>query len=159
MNRLYAPHRLSSTATITSSGSVKPRISRTGFSWDLQVSLLQWVLDDRARPSVAAARGGVLAGRVSCPVWPRPCRWACDRLGDRARERGRDRVALGAWWQPDRQDDGRAADGRRPDHRPADIADRDVYVCGPPPMTEIAGRHVRAAGVPRRHIHTERFAL
>lgn len=58
-----------------------------------------------------------------------------------------------------RQDDGRAADGRRPDHRPADIADRDVYVCGPPPMTEIAGRHVRAAGVPRRHIHTERFAL
>jgi ferredoxin-NADP reductase len=40
-----------------------------------------------------------------------------------------------------------------------DIADRDVYVCGPPPLPEIAGRHVRAAGVPRRHVHTERFAL
>jgi predicted ferric reductase len=40
-----------------------------------------------------------------------------------------------------------------------DIAERDVYVCGPPAMIEIAGRHVRAAGVRRRHIHTERFAL
>ncbi len=40
-----------------------------------------------------------------------------------------------------------------------DIADREVYVCGPPAMTDVAGRHVRAAGVPRRYIHTERFAL
>ena len=40
-----------------------------------------------------------------------------------------------------------------------DIAERDVYVCGPTMMTEIAAGHVRAAGVPRRHIHTERFAL
>ena len=40
-----------------------------------------------------------------------------------------------------------------------DIAERDVYVCGPPAMTEVATRHVRQAGVARRHIHAERFAL
>ena len=40
-----------------------------------------------------------------------------------------------------------------------DIRERDVYVCGPPAMTEIAVRQVRGAGVPRRHIHAERFAL
>jgi predicted ferric reductase len=40
-----------------------------------------------------------------------------------------------------------------------DIAERDVFVCGPPAMTEHAVRHVRATGVPRRFIHAERFAL
>ena len=40
-----------------------------------------------------------------------------------------------------------------------DLADRDVYVCGPPGMTNAALRNVRAAGVRRRHIHVERFAL
>jgi predicted ferric reductase len=40
-----------------------------------------------------------------------------------------------------------------------DLAERDVYVCGPPGMTDFAVRNVRAAGVPRRHIHIERFAL
>jgi predicted ferric reductase len=40
-----------------------------------------------------------------------------------------------------------------------DLAERDVYVCGPPGMTNVAVRNVRAAGVPRRHIHVERFAL
>jgi predicted ferric reductase len=40
-----------------------------------------------------------------------------------------------------------------------DIADRDVFVCGPPAMTDLAVRHVRTAGVPRRFIHAERFAL
>ena len=40
-----------------------------------------------------------------------------------------------------------------------DIEARDVYVCGPPAMTDLAARGVRAAGVPRRHIHVERFAL
>jgi len=40
-----------------------------------------------------------------------------------------------------------------------DLAERDVYVCGPPGMTDFAVRNVRAAGVPRRHIHVERFAL
>jgi ferredoxin-NADP reductase len=40
-----------------------------------------------------------------------------------------------------------------------DVADRDVYVCGPPGMTEAAVRHVRDAGVARRRIRAERFAL
>jgi len=40
-----------------------------------------------------------------------------------------------------------------------DLNDRDVYVCGPPGMTDVAVANVRAAGVPRRHIHVERFAL
>jgi ferredoxin-NADP reductase len=40
-----------------------------------------------------------------------------------------------------------------------DLAERDVYVCGPPAMTQAITRNVRAASVPRRRIHTERFAL
>jgi predicted ferric reductase len=40
-----------------------------------------------------------------------------------------------------------------------DIVEREVYVCGPPVLTDIVTRHVREAGVPRRHIHAERFAL
>ncbi|MGZ6640914.1 MAG: ferredoxin reductase family protein [Solirubrobacteraceae bacterium] len=40
-----------------------------------------------------------------------------------------------------------------------DIALRDVYVCGPPAMTEATRASLRGAGVPRRHIVTERFAL
>jgi predicted ferric reductase len=40
-----------------------------------------------------------------------------------------------------------------------DLERRDVFVCGPPAMAEATERSLRAAGVPRRHIHTERFAL
>lgn len=40
-----------------------------------------------------------------------------------------------------------------------DLADRDVYVCGPPGMTDFAVRNVRRAGVPRKQVHIERFAL
>ncbi len=40
-----------------------------------------------------------------------------------------------------------------------DIAARDVYVCGPPAMTEATRASLRGAGVPLRHIVTERFAL
>ena len=40
-----------------------------------------------------------------------------------------------------------------------DLADRDVFVCGPPGMADLAIRNVRAAGVARRHVHVERFAL
>jgi predicted ferric reductase len=40
-----------------------------------------------------------------------------------------------------------------------DIADRDVYVCGPPAMTSAVLRSLRALGVPKRQIHAERFAL
>ncbi len=40
-----------------------------------------------------------------------------------------------------------------------DVAERDVYLCGPPAMTDVLERNLRSAGVPRRHIHLERFAL
>jgi predicted ferric reductase len=40
-----------------------------------------------------------------------------------------------------------------------DIVERDVFLCGPPAMTEVLEHNVRGARVPRRHIHTERFAL
>lgn len=38
-----------------------------------------------------------------------------------------------------------------------DIADHDVYLCGPQPWTEAAREAARAAGVPRDRIHEERF--
>jgi len=40
-----------------------------------------------------------------------------------------------------------------------DIKDRDVYVCGPNPMTEAVLRSLKALGVPRGQIHAERFRL
>jgi ferredoxin-NADP reductase len=40
-----------------------------------------------------------------------------------------------------------------------DIADRDVYVCGPPAMTDAVVRSLRTLGVPRRQVHAERFSL
>jgi predicted ferric reductase len=40
-----------------------------------------------------------------------------------------------------------------------DIAERDVYVCGPPAMTEAISSSLHRSGVPRRHIFTERFAF
>jgi ferredoxin-NADP reductase len=40
-----------------------------------------------------------------------------------------------------------------------DIADREVYICGPPAMSDFIEKNVRKAHVPRRYIHTERFAL
>jgi predicted ferric reductase len=40
-----------------------------------------------------------------------------------------------------------------------DVTERDVYVCGPPAMANAGIRSLREAGVPRRHIHAERFAL
>jgi predicted ferric reductase len=40
-----------------------------------------------------------------------------------------------------------------------DIVRREVYVCGPPALIDIVTRHVRETGVPRRHIHAERFSL
>jgi predicted ferric reductase len=39
-----------------------------------------------------------------------------------------------------------------------DIATRDVYVCGPPAMTEATRASLGRSGVPRRQIVTERFA-
>ena len=40
-----------------------------------------------------------------------------------------------------------------------DVAERDVYVCGPPAMTAAIERTVRAAGIPHRRVHIERFAF
>jgi predicted ferric reductase len=40
-----------------------------------------------------------------------------------------------------------------------DVRSRDVFVCGPPGMVDVARRELRRAGVPRRHIHAERFDL
>ncbi|MEV6107387.1 ferredoxin reductase family protein [Streptomyces sp. NPDC051940] len=40
-----------------------------------------------------------------------------------------------------------------------DLEDHDVYLCGPPAMTEAAWDALRAAGVPQRQIHHESFEL
>ena len=40
-----------------------------------------------------------------------------------------------------------------------DIAERDVFLCGPPAMAALIRKNVRDARVPRRQIHAERFAL
>ncbi|MBD3926412.1 ferric reductase-like transmembrane domain-containing protein [Nocardioides cavernae] len=38
-----------------------------------------------------------------------------------------------------------------------DVAERDVYVCGPGPWADLVVRDLRAAGVPDRHVHVESF--
>ena len=40
-----------------------------------------------------------------------------------------------------------------------DLRFREVFVCGPPGMVDVARRELRRAGVPRRRIHAERFDL
>ena len=40
-----------------------------------------------------------------------------------------------------------------------DVVDREVYLCGPIAMIEVLQSELRRAGVPRRHLHVERFAL
>lgn len=40
-----------------------------------------------------------------------------------------------------------------------DLTEHDVYLCGPPGMTEHAQRELRRAGVPRRNIHHESFTF
>jgi predicted ferric reductase len=40
-----------------------------------------------------------------------------------------------------------------------DVADRDVYLCGPPGMTSAVLRSLRELGVPKPQIHFERFSL
>lgn len=43
-------------------------------------------------------------------------------------------------------------------HWVPDIAERDVYVCGPAPWTELVRRTLEAAGLPPAHLHVETFA-
>ena len=38
-----------------------------------------------------------------------------------------------------------------------DVAERDVYVCGPAAWTDLVVRDLRAAGVPESHLHLESF--
>ncbi|GAC1521880.1 MAG: ferric reductase-like transmembrane domain-containing protein [Chloroflexota bacterium] len=40
-----------------------------------------------------------------------------------------------------------------------DIANRELYVCGPPAMAGMVGLNARRAGVPQKYIHTEAFAF
>jgi ferredoxin-NADP reductase len=40
-----------------------------------------------------------------------------------------------------------------------DLPAHEVYLCGPPGMTEAVRRALRAAGVPQRQIHSESFEL
>ena len=40
-----------------------------------------------------------------------------------------------------------------------DVADRDVFVCGPPAMTSAVIRSLRTLRLPRRQVHAERFSL
>ncbi len=57
--------------------------------------------------------------------------------------------------------DHRGGDLLSPEHLQAlvpDIAERDVYLCGPPAMTEATRASLDRSGVSRRHIVTERFA-
>jgi ferredoxin-NADP reductase len=59
---------------------------------------------------------------------------------------------------------GRTAEGSPFDPQPLltlvpDIADRDVFVCGPPAMTTAVLRSLRALNVPRPQVHAERFSL
>jgi ferredoxin-NADP reductase len=39
-----------------------------------------------------------------------------------------------------------------------DIETRDVFMCGPASMMDAVERSLRELGVPRRRVHTERFA-
>jgi predicted ferric reductase len=40
-----------------------------------------------------------------------------------------------------------------------DLVEREVFLCGPPGLADLVRREVRRAGVSRRHLHVERFAL
>jgi ferredoxin-NADP reductase len=40
-----------------------------------------------------------------------------------------------------------------------DVSSRDVYVCGPPAMIDVAEQTLRRLRVPRHQVHVERFAF
>ena len=81
-----------------------------------------------------------------------------DELETLARERGADLRLLA----------GRTGEGDPPIPRfdattlasmVPDLSGRDVYVCGPPPMTEAVVAALRELGLPRGQVHYERFGL
>jgi predicted ferric reductase len=80
-----------------------------------------------------------------------------DELETLARERGISLLIVAG--------DHRSPEGSRllsPEHLRElvpDIAERQVYVCGPPAMADFLARNVRRADVPARFIHAEKFAL
>src|SRR2546423_1555794 len=80
-----------------------------------------------------------------------------DELQTLARDRGIKLVVVAG--------DHATAEGSRllsPDHLRElvpDIAERQVYVCGPPAMTDFLEGNVRRADVPARFIHAEKFSL
>jgi ferredoxin-NADP reductase len=54
----------------------------------------------------------------------------------------------------------RSVAGNAPDDLLAqvpDLADRDVFVCGPDAWAQDVGRVARAAGLPEEHLHVESF--
>ncbi len=65
------------------------------------------------------------------------------------------RVRGRASWLPAQY--GAAADETILQYLVPDIAEHDVYVCGPDAWTEAVITSARGAGVPRPHIHSERF--
>ncbi len=50
-------------------------------------------------------------------------------------------------------------DGERITRLVPDAAERDIFLCGPPPMMKALRRTLTGLGVPRGQIHDERFAL
>ena len=40
-----------------------------------------------------------------------------------------------------------------------DLASHEIYLCGPPGMTDYARQQLRSSGVPARHIHLESFTF
>ena len=40
-----------------------------------------------------------------------------------------------------------------------DLADRDVFMCGPPGLMDAVRRELRSAGLPVEQLHEERFAF
>ncbi|MBV7695789.1 ferric reductase-like transmembrane domain-containing protein [Streptomyces sp. TRM70350] len=76
-----------------------------------------------------------------------------DELRELAHAKGAELYLVTGPAQPDRLSQGELA------RLVPDIADRDVYLCGPPGMTRGVLRSLRELGVPKAQIHHERFSL
>ncbi|WP_307783626.1 ferredoxin reductase family protein [Streptomyces spinoverrucosus] len=76
-----------------------------------------------------------------------------DELRELAHAKGAELYLVTGPAQPDRLSKGELA------RLVPDIADRDVYLCGPPGMTRAVLNSLRELGVPKAQIHHERFSL